>query len=495
MNQSTPWARLQARLSEIETLNQIGSVLHWDQQVTMPAGGAKARATQSAFITAERHKRMTAPELSALVEEIAQAPQDDVQRASVRNLRRQLRRANAMPASLVRELSVARSEAFPAWAQAKQDKAFQAFVPYLGRLIELSRQEIACLQQDGQDPYDVLLEPYDPGTTVAQLDPMFERLGGELSAFLEQLSGRPHPVEPLTGPFPIAGQKALHAALVPTLGYEMTRGRLDEAEHPFTIDMGPGDTRITTHYYEDDLLSGLGGTIHETGHGLYEQGLPEALSATGAGGAAGMGLHESQSRFWENVIGRSLPFCEWLAPQVSAHVGVPMDGRTLYAANNRVEPGFIRIFADEVTYNLHIVVRYQLERQIFSGQLDVQDLDQAWADAMQDKLGIRPGSPDKGVLQDIHWAQAYFGYFPSYTLGNLYAASLARAMEAALPDMWEQVGRGEFGAILGWLRTHVHHKAHLQDAPEIMAAACGEQDHVANFMAHVRGRHGALYGV
>jgi carboxypeptidase Taq len=496
MTPTAAWTELQNRLAEISTLSQIASNLSWDQQVMMPSGGGPDRGTQLALLSGMSHARWNEPALAEALDALSGTEANDLQRAAVRNTKREHKRATAMPKDLVQAMSTARSAAFPAWAAAKESHDYASFVPHLETLVALTREEVAVLQAPDQDPYDVLLEPYDPGSTSASLDPMFERLGTELSSFLKAIQGKPAPGERPKGPFAIAPQQALHESLVPALGYDMNRGRLDESEHPFTIGMGYGDTRITTHYYDDDLLPGLGGTIHETGHGLYEQGIPKELRGTGAGHAAGMGLHESQSRFWENFIGRSPQFSEWLAPQINTHMGTSLTGPGLYAASNAVKPSLIRIFADEVTYNLHIVIRYQLERQLFSGQIEVAHLDQAWADAYEQKLGVRPAHVGEGVLQDVHWPQAYFGYFPSYTLGNLYASSLIKALEKVRPQMWAEVEKGDFAGILAWLRENVHSKAHLMDAPDIVNAACGgQQDHVADFVDHIWARHGALYGV
>jgi carboxypeptidase Taq len=260
--------------------------------------------------------------------------------------------------------------------------------------------------------------------------------------------------------------------------------------------MGVGDVRLTTHLYADDLLGGLTGTVHEAGHGMYEQGLPSKHTGTSVASAAGMGLHESQSRFWENVIGRSEPFFEWLVP----HITEQWPDNTLTAADwfghaNRVERTFIRVQADEATYNLHIIIRFELELKLLSGEISVADLPEAWNAAYSDLMGIRPTHPNEGVLQDVHWSGGLFGYFPSYTIGNLYAASFRFQMETDIPDMWERVSRGDFGPILGWLRDNVHRHGHLLDAPEIFHNAVGDRDPVADLMAHLRGRQGALYGI
>ena len=260
--------------------------------------------------------------------------------------------------------------------------------------------------------------------------------------------------------------------------------------------MGPGDVRITTHIDPKDLLNGLGSTIHEAGHALYEQGLPHQHAGTTVNRAASYGLHESQSRFWENFVGRSEPFCGWLEARLSeCFEGSPITAADLYRASNRVERGLIRVAADEVTYNLHVIVRFEIEVALFEGRLKVADLPEAWNARYEEYLGVTPPDDARGVLQDVHWSGAAFGYFPSYTLGNLYAASLGATLEAKLPGLWEQVGRGEFGAVLESLRENVHQRGHIDDAPRILAAAVGERDHVEDLLAYLWGRHGKLYGL
>ena len=350
------------------------------------------------------------------------------------------------------------------------------------------------MREDQADAYDVLLAPFDPGSTVAVLDPMFERLSAELQEFLSAIEGIEGPA-PLQGTWDVAAQDGMHKHIAASLGFDFDRGRLDDSEHPFTVGIAPGDVRITTHIYPDGLLRGLSGTIHELGHGLYEQGLPAELHGLPCGGAASFGLHESQSRFWENFIGRSRAFCGWLSSRVTDHLNDDIDPDALYGAANRVQPSLIRIFADEATYNLHIVVRYQLERALFAGDINVSELPGAWSDTYEKVLGVRPKNDAEGVLQDVHWAGSMFAYFPSYTLGNLYAASLGAQLQEELPDLWERVAVGDFAPILGWLREHVHARAHLADAPDILRAKLGQRDHVEDLVAYLWGRHGAIYGV
>ncbi len=284
------------------------------------------------------------------------------------------------------------------------------------------------------------------------------------------------------------------------LGFDFEGGRLDRAEHPFSSAQGEGDVRITAHLKERDLLGGLGGTIHETGHALYEQGLPFELAGTTVREAASFGLHESQSRFWENFIGRSRPFAGFLARTAQEVLGASCptalaDPERVFRAQNRVARSLIRTQADEVTYNLHIIVRFEIELAIFEGALSLDDVPAAWNEKYAQYLGVTPPDDARGCLQDVHWSGGAFGYFPSYTLGNLYAASLGRTLDATVPTLWEDVGRGEFSAPLSWLREKIHHRGHIVEADEIVRDAVGERDHVEDLLGYLWTRVGGLYGV
>ncbi len=496
MTVETAWNAFRDHVGQVESLTNAIGLLEWDQQTHMPQGGASLRGGSLAVLSALRHEQLTKPGFGDLLSALEGAELDTVQAAGVRNYRREYDRAVKVPDRLVTAQAEARARAFQSWIQAKQDDDFQAFLPALTEVIALTREEADCIRRpEHATRYDALLDVFDPGARVADLTPLFERLGSELNTFLDAIEGREGPAY-LDGPYDPDGQWALSEELVQRLGYDLVRGRLDRSEHPFTIGMGAGDVRITTHLYERDLLSGLGGTIHETGHALYEQGLRAEQAGTGVNHAAGCGIHESQSRLWENFIGRSLPFCRWLAPLAEKHLpGAGITAEALYGGNNRVQRSLIRVQADEATYNLHIIVRYQLECALFDGDLEPGDLEGAWADLYDSVVGIRPPSAATGVLQDVHWASGAIGYFPSYTIGNLYAASLGCALEAAIPELWEQVEAGEFSAVLSWLREKVHLRGHEADAPEIIRDAVGERDPVDDLVNHLWGRQGALYGV
>lgn len=490
---SDAWTEYRTRIAELEALHGATGVLSWDQQTYMPSGAAGHRGAQLAALSAVFHERMTHERLGELIAELVESD-DPVQAASAKRVKVRFDRSTRLPVDLVTAISRARSDGYAAWMKAREAEDFAPFAPALEEMVRLSREAAEAYGYETH-PWDALVAEYDPGSTAAELTPMFERLEHELVPFVKELTSREGPPG-LDVHMPADALRTVNQAILDALGFRGDDGRLDESQHPFTVGIGPHDVRLTTHLYEDDLLATLGGTIHECGHGLYEQGIPDDLGGTGAGEAAGVGLHESQSRFWENVIGRSREFCRWLVPVLKdANPALDLTPEQLYRACNRVKPSLIRIKADEVTYNLHILVRYRLEVALIGGDIEVADLPTAWADAYEADLGTRPEKLTEGVLQDVHWAQAYFGYFPSYTIGNLYSAGFKAKMAEDLPDMWDKVEAGEFASILEWLREKVHHRGALTDAATIFHEAVGDRDPVADLMAHLQSRHGALYGV
>ncbi len=487
------WSELTRHFGDIELLENARAVLAWDQQTYLPARGAEARGAQLAHLTGLSHRATIDPRVRTWLDTLEATPLDPIRAGGVRNLRRTVDRAVRVPTELVERFAALQSEAFGAWVQAKQADRWDLFAPVLERVVEVSLERAAAIDSAGH-PYDAVLQEFDPGTTVSSLRGVFGRLQQGLGGLLEAIAARP-PIRARPLSLAEAHQVALHREVTAALGYDYTAGRLDFAEHPFTVSLGTGDVRITTHLHEGDLLGGLSGSIHEAGHGMYEQGLPRDKVGWGMEGAASMGLHESQSRFWENWVGRSRPFLDWLGGRLAAVAPeLGADTRWLYAEANRVTPGLIRIHADEVTYNLHIIIRFELELALFERQLRVADLPEAWREKYREHLGVVPETFREGVLQDVHWSGGAFGYFPSYTLGNLYAASLARALEGAVPDLWSEVAEGRFGGILAWLRQNIHQHGHVWDAPELVRRAVGERDSVSDLLDHLWSRHGALYG-
>lgn len=488
------YPQLTAHLARIESLDAMIGQLSWDQQTFMPSKAGPGRGEQVALLSGVRHDLMTDPRVgdwlgqaeASLAEEAADTA------ASLARIRREVTRAQALPPALVARRAKLGSDGFGAWMAAREANDPSLFLPMLAELLEVEKEVAARIDPD-RPAYDVMMEASDPGVTTEALVPLFARLSEGLRELLDALEGRPVPpgfdVE-----IPTDVQLAWHHELLDALGYDLEAGRLDQAEHPFTVRTGPSDVRITTRVRADDVLSGLYGTVHEAGHGMYEQGMPHR-PGTMLGEAASLGLHESQSRLWENGIGRSEAFVRYAASTLARRWGQPVDADAMLAASRRVERSLVRVEADEVTYNLHIIVRFELERALVRGELAVADLPDAWNEAYLRHLGVRVPDARSGVLQDVHWSGGTFGYFPSYTLGNLYAASLLKGMEAAVPTLWDDVAAGRFGGARGWLRTHVHGRGAEADADTIVRDAVGPRDAVADLLDALWARYGAAYGV
>lgn len=487
------WTELVQHLTEIETLEGVAATLGWDEQTYMPKKAASLRGAQLALLARLVHERRTDPRIDRWLEVLDLS--DPIQRACARNLGRVYRRETRVPTELVSRLARARSAGFAAWLEAKASSDWSKFLPALREIFALTLERARAIDST-RHPYDVLLEEYDPGTSVESLQAMFARLRDGLLPLLGAIAERPKPLA-LTMTVPLERQWRLSTAVAQALGFDFDGGRLDRSEHPFSSGQGEGDVRITARLREDDVLGGLGGTIHETGHALYEQGLPAALAGTTVREAASYGLHESQSRFWENFIGRSRPFATFLERTMREHLGTEYapDAEAIFRAQNRVEPSLIRTEADEVTYNLHIIVRFELELALFEGSLALEDVPSAWNEKYRAYLGVTPPDDARGCLQDVHWSSGAFGYFPSYTLGNLYAASFGKAIERDVPELWGDVERGDFARPLAWLRERVHTRGHVLEAPEIVREAVGARDHVEDLLGYLWERVGAIYGL
>jgi len=485
-------ARLTSELTELQHLHGIMAVLSWDQEVTMPPQGARNRAAQRSTLASLIHQRLTAADLGTLLADLAADPGlDAATAAAVRLATRQRERAVRLPSRLVRDLAEAVGLAHAEWVAARDQDDWARFAPHLERIVALKREEAAALAI-GDEPYDALLDEYEPDARTADLLPVFRDLRAALTDLLARLEPCPAPLP--DGPYPLDGQVHLNLEVLRVMGYDLAAGRLDASAHPFTETLGHGDVRVTTRYHDDDVLSGLSSTMHEGGHALYEQGLPAHLAWSPAGQAVSLGIHESQSRLWENQVGRGLPFCRWLAPRLREHfpaVLADLDPERLHRAANRVEPSLIRIEADEVTYNLHIILRLEIERALMSGDIAVADVPAMWADQMRDLLGLEVPDQRRGPLQDIHWCMGAIGYFPTYTLGNLYAAMFWNACRGDLPDLDNQLATGDCSALLHWLRTHIHEPASLLPAGQLCRRVTGHDLRADDFVAYLGDKFGA----
>lgn len=488
--------RLRERLGTIADLEQALALLGWDQHTYMPRGGVEARGRQMATLSRLRHDRLVDPELRALLDGLEATPLGDDDAALVREARREADRARRVPGELVAALAVQQSRGQAVWAQARSDDDFAAFAPELRAMVGLQRERAAALG-DG-DPYDVLHDLYERGSTGARVAAVFAPLRGELVDLLDRIRGsdvRPD-LSVLGRDYPEAAQEAFAVEVVTAFGYDFAGGRLDRTVHPFAQRIGPGDVRITTRYRRDGVHMALFGTMHEAGHGMYEQNLPPAEARTPLGQAASLGLHESQSRLWENLVGRGRPFWTWAYPRLRARFPGVLDDVDLdrfLLAVNAVRPSLIRVEADEVTYHLHVMLRFDLERALVRGQLDVADLPGAWAEKSAE-LGL-PVPPDDrtGCLQDVHWSAGLYGYFPTYSLGTLLSVQLWEALRRDVADVDARLAKGEFAPIFDWLVAHVHAHGSRYLPEELVTRATGVPLSADAYVAYARAKFGALY--
>ncbi len=492
------WDDFERRMRDLRSLRAAAALLSWDQETCLPRKASDARGRQAAALEAVIHERLCSPALADLIAELEAETLSAERAAQVRLLAREVRRANRLSAAWVRALAEAQSAGLLAWREARAQRSFAPFAPRLRALVALRREQAAALA-DGGEAYDALLAIYEPGARLAALRPLFGRIVPELRKLSDAIAetGKSRP-NAFGGRFDLDKQWDLSLALVRAMGFDLEASRLDRSAHPFSTGLDPTDVRLTNRFREDDPRPAIFGALHECGHGLYEQGFGAAIAGTCAGEAASFGLHESQSRLWENLVGRSRPFWDAFFPELSSRFPDALagwDATRFHAAVNEVRPSPIRVEADEVTYNLHIALRLEVEAELVGGDLDVADLPGAWSDATRRLLGFTPRNDAEGVLQDIHWAWGELGYFPTYTIGNLYAASILAAAERALPGLWEAVGRGELLPLREWLRAKIHAPGHLRDAEETVRAATGEGLTEAPFLDYLWQKYGALYGV
>ncbi len=496
---AAPHHRLLDLWGEIRDFGSLEELLEWDQETMMPERGLAGRAHVLATVAAARHERLTSAELAEVIAAcLDSAPPGSVEAAQAAEAKRQADRARLIPAALEKELAETRTHALSAWQQARAQADFALFRPHLAHLIELKRQEARCLAPDG-NAYDALLDLYEPGSTAAALAPLFAGLRRDLAPLVRQAVEKGAAVDesPALGSFPVERQRELALIASRAIGFDFEAGRLDSSTHPFCTGIGPGDVRMTWRWQEDDFRPGLYGVLHESGHGLYEQGLPAAWLRTPLGDAVSLGIHESQSRLWENHVGRGRAFWRFALPHLHrlfpASAGVTVE--KLWPALHVVRPSLIRVEADEATYNLHVAVRFEIEKELFAGELEVDDLPRRWDDLYEELLGVRAENAADGVLQDIHWALGSFGYFPTYTLGTLAAAQLYAAAERDLGSFEESFAAGDFSPLLGWLREKVHAQGSRLKPAELLVAATGEPLSPAPFLAYLRGVVGEVYGL
>jgi carboxypeptidase Taq len=492
----TAYRELEQRFRRLAAIEQAISVLHWDTAAMMPSGGAAARAEQLATMRLIAHHHLVAPEIEGLLAE-AEAAADEFgrwQQANLREMRRRWRHATAVPAVLVEAESRACSECEPVWRRGRLENDFAAVLPGLERILHIER-EIAAVKAErlGTSLYEALLDQYEPGASIAEIDRLFNEIAGFLPDLIQGALNRQAalPSAAPFGPFPVETQRRLAMRLMERIGFDFAHGRLDISAHPFCGGT-PDDVRITTRYNEDDYARALMAVLHETGHALYQRGLPDDWRLQPVGRARGMAMHESQSLLLEMQVCRSRAFLTYAAPIIREAFGgdgPEWDVEALYRRQIRVRRGFIRVDADEVTYPAHVILRYRLERAMLAGNLEPADLPGAWAAAMREMLGVAPDNDREGCLQDIHWYDGNWGYFPTYTLGALIAAQLFEAARRDIPGLMQAIAEGEFAPLLGWTRERVHSKGSLLSTAELVETATGGPLGTASFERHLRDRY------
>jgi len=494
---------LKTRLAEVDDLENAAALLEWDQLTMMPPAGAAGRADQSATLQKIAHEKFTADEVGRLLEDLSAqlqgAPAEDDDAAMVRVAARLYRRKTQLPAQLVADMVQATSFGQSIWAAARAQSDFKAFLPQLERIFDLKRQVAACFPE-AASPYDALLDEYEPGATTAQIRAMFDELKRELPPLVQGIAAKSNGQEDaiLHGDFDDQAQWNLSLRAVEQLGYDFNQGRQDKTVHPFATSFGLHDVRITNRVRRDHLTACLMGSLHECGHALYDLGYPDKYARSPLGHSASLGIHESQSRLWENLVGRSRGYWEFFFPYLQAAFPQQMAGQSaasFYRAVNTVRPTFIRVEADEVTYNLHTLLRFEMEVDLLEGKLEARHAPEVWNAKVKDYLGLTVTEDRLGVLQDTHWASGLIGYFPTYTIGNLASAQLFNKAVADVPSIPDDITHGRFAPLLGWLRQNVHQHARRYLPADLIQVATGEPLTATPYLRYLRQKYSDLYGL
>jgi len=493
---ATPYQQLEQEFRRLHAFRGALSMLRWDQAVMMPRGSSDVRGEQLAALETEYHALLTAPKVTRLLDRAQANAQvlEDWQVANLREMRRQRDHAIATPPTLVSRLARATARAEAKWIEARRAGDFALFAPHLEEVVQLVRDKAALLGQAlNLQPYDALVDEFSPGITTGEIDNLFKALQRKLPGLISdaiELQAKT-PALAISAKISVSKQRALAVEVMKAIGFPFDRGRLDESEHPFTEGV-PGDIRVTTRFDAHEPFYGLLGVLHESGHAMYDLGLPKDWRDQPVGRDRGMALEESQSLLLEMIIGRSRPFVRYLKPLLEKHFGVSgaeWDTEQLYRYLNRVRRGMIRVDADELTYPLHIVLRYDLERKILSGELPIKGIPEAWNTFMENRLGAKPASDAEGCLQDIHWAVGSFGYFPSYALGGMIAAQLYESLHQQRPTIDEEIAAGQFGPLFGWLRENVHGQGARISIQELMKSATGKPLSAASSLRYLENKY------
>ena len=499
-------SRLKEIMGEVRLLTNIAALMGWDQEINLPPAGIEERGEQMALLEGMLHRKATDPEVGELLAGLEASDNNpmgnsslpDLDRRLIRNVFRAYNRQVKIPEALVKEMAKLTSRSQAVWAKARQDNDFASFAPYLEKIVKLNKEKAECLGYK-EHPYDPLLDEYEPWMRTAEVSRVFGDLKNELARLIGDIRGRGQVRHDfMFKDFPVETQDKFSRSVLKDMGYDFHRGRLDLSTHPFTTTLGSDDVRVTTRYNKNLFSSGLGSVVHEGGHALYELGMGEGIKGTILGQGTSLGIHESQSRMWENVIGRSKPFWKHYFPKLKELFPAQLEGVDLdafYKAFNKVEPTLIRVEADEVTYSLHIILRFEIEMKLITGALSVADIPEYWNTSMKNLVGVLPPSDREGCLQDIHWSIGAIGYFPTYALGNLYAAQFNETMRKDMPDVDSALEKGELSAVLKWLRENIHAPGSSLTAGELISRVSGRALDPSCFTAYLREKYSEIYAL
>ncbi len=487
-----------AYMQDIEYLSSALSALYWDARVCSPKNGLHFRGEVLGFLSSEMYKRQTSSKMESFIDYFQSLKEaDEITKAMTDRARREYERSMLIPKERYRAYVVAVSDSEAAWELAKDEANYSLFRPHLAKLLAFNREFIEYWGYE-DSKYDKLLDYYEPGMTVEKLDTLFTELKKAVITLLDRIKSSPKKIDNtfLRNDYPIDVQRRLCDCVLKRMGYDLDAGRVDVSVHPFTVTLGNNDVRITTHYYSKEFQSALFSCIHEGGHAIYEQNISEKLTGTMLKTGASMGIHESQSRLYENILGRSRAFWTSFYPETQEvfpqFKDVSLDD--FYRGINAVQPSLIRIEADELTYSLHIIIRYELEKAIFDGGVSAEELPALWNEKYREYLGIEPQNDAEGILQDMHWSSGNFGYFPSYALGNLYGAQFFHTLKKDMPDIAQRIVKGDFSSLNDWLKSHIHQHGAVYLPEELVKKVTGEELTVKYFIDYLNNKYSDIYG-
>ena len=488
-----------AYLKTIEHYKNVGSLMYWDMTTGIPENAAEGRAETMSFMQMQAHNLSVSKEIYDFIKffEKNEDKLNFVQKRMLHEIKKNYEKEKIFPEEFIKEFSLAASRGQLAWEKAKNEDNFEIFKPALEKIVELTKKSIEYKGYTG-NKYNTLLDDYEPGLTVDKLDKVFDELRDGIVSILKKINNSKKEIcNVFEGKeFPKENQKRFCIKILKDMGFDFKSGRMDETEHPYTLDMTNKDVRITNHYYLNDFTSAMFSAIHEGGHGIYEQNIPDSLEGTGLNVAASMAIHESQSRFYENIIGRNKAFCGYLYKEAKKEFPNQFDGvseEEFYNTINKVQPSLIRTEADELTYSIHVIIRYEIEKLLINDKIQVSDLPRVWNEKYKEYLGIEPTSDKVGVLQDMHWSDGSFGYFPSYALGNLYGAQMLNQMIKDIPNMYEEISTGDLSSVYEWLKENVHECANLYDPNDLIRKITGEELQAKYFIEYLDKKYKEIY--